>query len=903
MKKQILFFSALLLVAITYVGLKKIDQKTDTYESWLSSEYQKIPAMDYAEAKAVPKMDRPDLAALQNYLMIVDPVEKRVPTERLLKSFETTQTLISQRSTKGTDPLEWEIQPSVMGGRTRAMLWDPNDPTGNKVWGGSVTGGLWYNDNITLAISQWQSVDAFWSNLSVSCITYDPNNTQTFYIGTGEAQTALLTYRESSGVGYGILTSTDGGDTWDWIESTKDWAFVTDVVVRNENGVSVIYAGVASGQYHGVHMSEPTDGLFRSDNGGESWQQVLPNITGLDIPYTPADIKLGADNRIYVGSSQNVNGQGGATILYSDEGTEGSWTVNEDYRQQIEQGMGQYTLPGRVMLATAASDENVVYAIIGGGYIDEYPYYHGVFALRSDNKGESWSSMAKPDNGSWASLSWHAFVISVDPNDPDKVFCGGLDQWKSNNGGNSWNHVSDWAMMYYGGGDDYLHADQHVALYKPGSSSEAIFGTDGGAFYTNNAAAEYPDFQERNNRYNTLQFYSCAIKSTAGSEELLGGLQDNGSLWFDGSPVGINDMVQGGDGGFCFFDENEPNIAYTSVYYNRYNVYVNGNQTNYLNDQIGTFVNPGDLDWKDNIMFNNAVDYSGNNSNKIQLYSNLPNNGNSSYFTINTGSIAYFSAITYSQHSEVGSPTIFVGTNAGQLFKVNNASTSEPQTNNITGAEFPDGSISSIAIGGSEDTLMVTFSNYGVPSVWQSYDGGENWNNIESNLPDMPVRWAIYHPQNSKQVMLATELGIWTSIEASAEEVEWVPDVSGMGNVRVDMLRMRQADNTVVAATHGRGLHTTVWPIDLSVGTNELADTEIKIYPNPATDKIIVSAESTLRSCLLVVRNMNAQEVLRKTLNSNHTTIPLNGLAAGTYIVEISNGETVITKKKIVVQK
>ena len=98
-----------------------------------------------------------------------------------------------------------------MGGRTRAIMYDPNDASGNKVWAGAVTGGLWYNNDITDDQSAWVPVNDFLANLSVSCIVSDPNNLQVFYAGTGEAETARVIYRESSGVGMGIMKSADGG--------------------------------------------------------------------------------------------------------------------------------------------------------------------------------------------------------------------------------------------------------------------------------------------------------------------------------------------------------------------------------------------------------------------------------------------------------------------------------------------------------------------------------------------------------------------------------------------------------------------------------------------------------------------------------------------------------------------
>jgi hypothetical protein len=340
-----------------------------------------------------------------------------------------------------------------------------------------------------------------------------------FYAGTGECQTARLIYRESSGVGMGIWKSTDGGETWNILPSTEDFKYISDLKIRNENGLSVLYAGVVSGFYLGINFqSEPSDGLYRSTDGGETWSQVLPNIDWEDHPYAPADIEIGPEGRIFVGTMKNLEGKGGATILYSDAGTSGTWTVFDDY-EEIIQNDPQYNIPDRVILACAASNANRVYALIGAGWLNstDFNYSIGRYILRSNNCGQSWTQKNLPGgNVEWATLSWHALAAAVSPTNSNKVYVGGLDVWKTINGGDSWSKVSDWTLMYTGGGDEYLHCDQHLKLYKKNSSSEMLLSNDGGVFFTENAYSDNPVFQEKNRNYNTLQFYTCAIYPVPG---------------------------------------------------------------------------------------------------------------------------------------------------------------------------------------------------------------------------------------------------------------------------------------------------------------------------------------------------------------------------------------------------
>ncbi len=898
----ILPISVFLLLSVFLLINKQQLTPREKYELFLSEAYQDIPDVRSEEFQSLAEPTRPDLAAIQDYFITLDPALGRVPVERLRKASRYTQA-IHHNQYKSINELVWEGTDAKMGGRTRAIMFDPNDDQNKKVWAGGVTGGLWYNNDITDTNSQWTPVNDFWSSLSIACITYDPNNTDIFYVGTGEVQTAFTTYRESSGVGVGIFKSTDGGNTWNLMPSTEYFKYITDIAIRDENGTSVIYAGVASGYYHGAsHQSEPTDGLYRSDDNGTSWEQVLPNITDLDIPYAVSDIAIGADGKIYVGSIQNIDGDGGATILHSEEGTEDSWTVYEDYRIIIENS-GSYYLPGRVILANAPSDENIVYALIAAGFEYGFNYYRGRFILKTTDKGLTWNTMNKPDEGNWANLAWHAMTGVVNPQNPDNLYVGGLDVWNTFNGGANWNIVSYWAMMYYGGGPDYVHADQHMQLYRPDNPTEMIFSTDGGVFYTAEADSDDPTFEERNNNYNTLQFYTCAISPTAGEVKYVGGLQDNGSLLYQGTPLTINDMISGGDGAYCFIDQDEPKFMFTSMYYNDYTFFIHGNEVNEIGIQSGVFINPADYDYKENAIYANAVSFFGEHANSILRISDATGVAYSQIVDVGTNINTWFSHVKYSPFSPEGTTTLFLGTNSGRLFKVTNAQ-DNPVSTEIGSEEFPLGSISCVDIAGSEDTLILTFSNYGVSSVWQTFDGGDTWQEKEGNLPDMPIRWVIYHPDNSEQAMLATECGIYVTNELHQSTTNWETAIEGLANVRVDMLDLRTSDNTVLAATHGRGLYTTNYDLNPYVGIRE-NDQQLTfdIFPNPTSDFVNIRMDNISGNNYEVsIYDNTGRMIISDEINHTdgiNNQYDLRPYPKGLYLIEILNGERKYTGKVV----
>ncbi len=901
-----LLLTSVFVFLLILLNLNVVNQVDEMISRQQFEEFLNKKLNDFAQKQLVnnsdePRADSPDQAALQDYLNTVDPVSKTVPKERLKEAYTHTRAFEENPHYKSTKSLQWQATVSNFGGRTRAIMWDPNDPYERKVWAGGVTGGLWYKENITNTVS-WVPVNDFWPGLAISCMTHDPNSPETFYVGTGEAQTALIIYRESSGVGFGIMRSTDAGENWEVMPGTEDFEYVTDIVVRDEGGSSVIYAAVASGIYKGAqHLSQPSDGLFRSVVGSDIWEQVLPNITDLDVPYAPADIELGPDGRMYVGSMPNVEGEGGATILYSDEATPGTWTVNDEYKILIENTPG-FDLPGRVVFAAAPSDPNRVYALVAQGYFYGLPGYECHIIARSDDKGETWNMVSIPppaSTGNWAYIAWHAMAAGVDPNNPDRIFIGALDMWVSDNAGDSWSKESSWV----GSGQNFVHADQHTILFKEGNSNEVLIASDGGVFHTVNASQNSIYFMEKNYGFNTLQMYKVALHPTPGVTLFLGGMQDNGTIYYDGLPIEHANTISGGDGGACFFDDNEPDVLITSSQNNRFNFIANGAYAGSATQwSSGNFISSVDYDYNLNTLYANAVTTINNLQDNVLRIAEIPYGPyEGEYLDMGTGSTVPFTHVKYSDHSPTTSSTLLLGTQAGRLFRVENAEAS-PDVTEIGPPEFPTAAISCIAEGNSADTLLVTFSNFGVSSVWQSWDGGLNWEEKEGDLPDMPVRWALYHPDNANAAMLATEIGIWTSYNLDEPTPAWQPDNEGLANVRIDMLQLRKADKMVMAGSHGRGFYYTTFDYNPPVAVAETHSAEINIYPNPVSDIVEIQlsgVESDYSNLELI--NSNGKIVLAESINRIQDTrkLDLSELSQGSYILKITDGNQIITKKII----
>ena len=457
------------------------------------------------------------------------------------------------------------------------------------------------------------------------------------------------------------------------LDSTSDFAYITDIDIDSNSN---IYIGVVSGIYYGAQESLPSDGLYKSSNGGISFTQVLPNIYNDTEPYPVSDIEITLNNRIFVGTMKNTNGNGGSTILYSDTGDSDDWQIyNDVYNNIIQQD--EFNIPGRVILTSSASNPNCIYGVFGSGFINEYGfnYSYGNHIIKSTNNGSSWNYINIPenyDNHTWATLAWHAMDIAVDPMDENIIYVGGLDLHKSSNGGNTWSTLSDWALMYSGGGEEYVHADIHTIKFRDNNPNELVITSDGGIFYSDNAQSSNITFREHNNGYNTLQYYTGSINPDIESIDFLGGLQDNGTLLytnngyynFPSGPLTTNNMISGGDGAYCFWDNNQSEILITSTYYNRYYLFLDGQYINYFNGGNGIFINPADYDFNTNSIFANAVRFDGSAQNRIYRISNIDSNPNEQNINLNTNSIVPFSCIKYSKDSETD-PTIYTGPQAG----------------------------------------------------------------------------------------------------------------------------------------------------------------------------------------------------------------------------------------------
>lgn len=743
--------------------------------------------------------DKPGGALQYEVKYTRDPVTKTVPKERLINAYEYAKQLDAQRD--NPIPITWhERGPDNIGGRTRAILVDLNDVSRNTIFAAGVGGGLWKTTNIQDVTPNWTSVNDFFDNLAITTLAQNPLNPQEIYFGTGEGWFNVDEIR-----GLGIWKSTDGGATFNRLASTTDitkFGTVQKISINPKNGD--IYAatrGRSGFEIGPGGVSDHSGGIFRSTDGGTTFVQVLGEGNG-SVSYRAADVEVNANGTVY--ASMGIFQTDG--IYKSYTGNSGSWSL-------VNTALSGFPPTGfyRLELAMAPSDTNTFYVVAQNaapvGAPAGFTQYGILGIYKTNNGGTLFTTCTLPvDNDPLIGTdytrgqAWYDLICAVDPNNANILWVGGIDLFKSTNGGTAWVQQTHWTGSY---GHQYVHADQHQILFSPGSSSIIYFGNDGGIWRCSDGTALLPTIKSKDYGYNVTQYYGCAMHPGANVNHFLAGAQDNGSHKF--SSAGMNTVVEasGGDGAIPHIDQLDPTYQMTAYVFNSYFYSTDGGNSFTQSDinSNGQFINPTDYDPVVKKLY-------GANTNGTYLRWEDPSTGGATGTEVTvTGMDTIVTSVTCSPNV---ANRVYFGTENGKLFYVDNANTGSTVTGINISTGLPAAVISCVTVQtGNENHIIVTYSNYGVNSVWETTNHGTSWTSIEGNLPDMPVWWVIFSPLSNNKALLATEVGVWTTDSLLGNSTVWGPSNTGLANVSTHMLQYRTSDNLVLAATHGRGLFST----------------------------------------------------------------------------------------------
>ena len=694
--------------------------------------------------------------------------------------------------TAGMQLTRWEwLGPGNIGGRTRGIVIDPEDPL--KIWAASSGGGVWHTQD---GGGQWAPVDDFLGNLACSCLAMDPTDPSTIYAGTGEGFSNADALR-----GNGVFHTTDA----------VNWAPVTATQTTDFRAVTRI-AVSATGE---VVLAATATGLFRcSDAERKTWTQVLDVPLGI-VLFDPTDHNKAVAGALEAGAAF-VSTDGGQTWQTA---THGPWS-------------------GRVELAYAAKDPAIVYASVQMTSGRIWRSTDGGLTYRPRKTLDSSGQVADylGDQGWYGNAVW-----AGDPTDENLVVVGGVDLWRSTDGGDHVAEISTWSDARS------VHADHHAIVSHPsydGTDNRTVFfGNDGGVFTADDLARvgtehEAPFFhgwRELDNNYGVTQFYSGAGNPLSG--KIVGGAQDNGTICFDPAR-GTEGWQQifGGDGGWCASDPDDVDVFYGEyVFLNIHRNTDGGTSDDTKGDRYisGQFWNETikEWDWKPvpfripDAMANRALfiaPFALDPDNSDRLLAggmslwrtdnvkapNTPTSG-PSWQAVKPSAGANISALVVAPGN---SDLIWVGHVNGMLFRTADGTATTPAWSRVgvTGPSplRPRRYLTDITVDpGDPDTVYVAFGGFESDNLWVTRDGGARWTQLAETLPDVPVRAVAIHPRRTELLYCGTEIGLFASEDRGAN---WSATNEGPTNCSVDQLFWM--DETLVSATHGRGM----FRIDLS---------------------------------------------------------------------------------------
>jgi len=883
-----------------------------------------------------------------------------------------------------------QLGPDNFGGRTRAIICDNQDATASTIYAAGVSGGIWKSTNLAIT---WDKINTGNDNLYVSCMIQTPDGT--IYAGTGESFAAeTMSGLEDMGysggfMGQGIFKSSDG-DNFSLIPATEpsfndmnsDWAYVNELAYDDATGR--LYAAT-------------NNGLKYSDDNGANWatakdeEGVVLDMNAFDVQVNSAGAVLACvDNLCYL----------------SQDGNADSFVLRADSVSLPAENIS------RIEFAFAPSDPSIAYASVVNNLGNVYNIY------RSDDSGYNWRVILPGTNfvPVFAGQGVYDNAITVFPENPDKILLGGFILYQGEKiqeeGFFDWRAVSEgFTNPQFA---SYLHLDNHTNVFRQGSNTTFFSGTDGGVSKGTISGNEYTHAASNRNYY-TTQFY--AIGNSGLENFNLGGSQDNGTIVIsgEGNTVRQGELILGGDGGPCvsslinhevivvsgtagqLFRSEDAGDNYStqfidgtgitnpqafitpvalwesfnnpysrdSVYYHAREVIEGGTTIQVRSQNSGqpfyyTLPNDVSLGVGDSLNIQDVVSSRlfVATANHLYMTKELHNFGKvPEWFEISGSSVGMIGipqCITYSADGN----HVFVGTQAGKLFRVSNlalaynydrADINSPSCI-VSTKEIPlfvpgttdpvDQVITSIAVDPSDpNNVLVTLGNYGnehyVLFTENALAETPEFDSRQGSLPQAPVYSSVIEMTDNNIAIIGTEYGIFVTENIHANSPEWYLQADKMGIVPVFDLKQqivpKVSDEVVLvngnevtvipypgtdnfgiiyAATYGRGLmrsNTFRKPVgidDIFTDHNLVKET-LKLYPNPVTENATIEIDIIKKGSVTIqVVDVSGRLVGSKQTNVNEgfnkLNMNLSHLNTGTYIIKAVSGNQVFTSKFMV---
>lgn len=807
MKSIIPLLSGLFLIALFIFLLSS--QKSDLLKEHSKKEIQESESFE--NEKSEGKKLKP---SEWFYFQRAYPNED-IPVEKYFDAMSKKNSLITYNSSL----VSWNpIGPTNIGGRVCAVVADPLNP--NVIIIGAAAGGIFKTTNGGL---NWTPKTDFAPALGMGSLEMDPNNSNIIYAGTGEANSAIDCYP-----GYGVLKSTDKGDTWNVI-GLSEVLNISAIKVHPLN-TNIIYAAGM-----GYRSKSENKGIYKSTNGGTNWSKVLfvsDSTSAIDVAIDYSDL-----NVVYAAMWErkrppNISSTGGLSSgLYRSSNGGQNWTL----LGAVNGLPAPLATTGRININVAKANPSTVYAIYrttNGNNIS------GVF--KSTNKGINWTSLPITDVES-SGFDWYFGLIETAPGNANTLYIGSIDVFRTTNNGTSWTNLTN----AYSGSFDQQHPDQHCLWINPNNNQSLILGNDGGIFTSTNGGTNW------SKKYDLpiTQYYAACI-DFLNPLKRYGGTQDNGSHGSINSGNAGWEVLYGGDGFHCAVDYTNSNVIYMESQNGGIGRSDDGGNTF---DYIAGGLDLTRTNWSSPYMLdiqNPNIVYFG--SYVLNKSTNKGANWSVISPDLTKGSNGRLGTITCMSNAVLPSTqrVIYTGADDGRVMVTTNSGTN---WTDIT-AGLPVRYVTDVVTDKRNPNIAyVTLSGFNMDlnntHIFRTTNYGATWTNISGNLLNVPANSLIIDYNKDSTLFVGTDAGVYYTTRLGAS---WVQLGTGLPNSPVFDLVYHQASNKLIAATHGRSM----FEIDISnlpSGVNNNSEVVNNFilkqnYPNPFNPETSISFELKKKS-------------------------------------------------------
>lgn len=730
---------------------------------------------------------------------------QQTPPEQRLAGYQKHQALAGQSLFRH---LPWQfLGPTNVSGRITDMAVVPPRGKSYTIYVAGASGGVWktVNEGVT-----WEPVFQNAASTSIGDVTVAPSNPDIVWVGTGEANIF-----RSSMAGAGVYKSTDGGQTWAQMGLTGTYTIPR--IVIDPHNPDIVYVAASGHEW----TSNPERGVFKTTDGGRSWQKVLyvDERTGaIDLVMDPTD-----PNTLYAATWQRVRKK------WNDPRNEADYTGSGIYKttdggrnwQPIDEGLPEARYRGRIGIDVARSRPGVVYAFVDNyevarepepGALNAYgqaaaPVIRGATVYRSDDGGAHWRQVSENNRymeGLSATYGWVFGQIRVDPSNENRIYVMGLSLNVSDDGGKTFRRL---------GG---MHGDHHGLWIDPNNPDYLVNSNDGGVYVSYDAGQNWRNFT---NLLPLAQFFDVAY-DMATPFHVYGSIQDHGSRrgvvdlshGRNAIPAVAFENAPGGEGSSHAIDPTDADIVYSAGFYgniSRTNI-ATGESTDitpkppkgeppYRGQWVAPFIlsphNPRVIYHGFNYLFR-SMD-RGDTWERISpdLTSNDP---------ARLGDIPYQTIFSISE-SPLKFGLIYAGTDDGHVHVTRDGGQSWTEIAKdlprgkfiaeLVASAFHEGTVYMAQNGKRDDDFT--------PYIWKSTDYGKTWTSIVGNIPLGPVNVIKEDPTNPAILYVGTDLGAYVSLDGGAS---WNVLADGLPSTFVHDLAVHPRDDILVAATHGRGM-------------------------------------------------------------------------------------------------